>query len=360
MRSDLFPLQKCFSSGWRASLKLAVNLSLIGLSWVWLSACASQEKTPELSEDDPQSESGLPSEVRDRFQVREGVVDVNKEAREKNAPPPKGPAPQDEKKSTQAQKNTPPPQPAKPTFQWPQRRKDPTPVWVGEEWVFDVTYFGMVAGQVTIRVEPFKYIRNRKVFHILGRAKTSRVFNVFYWLDDMAETYWDYEGLFSHRYRIFLNEKKQKKDTIEIYDSEKQKTYYWDRWDRFDKGYHERKEWYDIEPFPQDQLSAVYYIRTLPLKDGVTYRFPLVAEGKSYELLVNAERREKIRTPLGRVPVVVVRVDTKFEGIMKKRGYVYAWYTDDDRRILVRVEAKVKVGAVVGKLVKVKLGEKPK
>jgi hypothetical protein len=56
---------------------------------------------------------------------------------------------------------------------------------------------------------------------------------------------------------------------------------------------------------------------------------------------------------MGRVRAVVVKPETKFQGVLQKRGDSFIWFTDDDRRIPIRLEAKVKIGTVVGTLKKV-------
>jgi hypothetical protein len=38
---------------------------------------------------------------------------------------------------------------------------------------------------------------------------------------------------------------------------------------------------------------------------------------------------------------------------MEKKGDSYMWLTDDDRHFMVRMEAKVKIGTVVGRLKRV-------
>ncbi len=51
------------------------------------------------------------------------------------------------------------------------------------------------------------------------------------------------------------DESKQLRDSIELYDSEKKQSYWWNRWDRKEKGKSENKDFYPMDPFPQDSLS---------------------------------------------------------------------------------------------------------
>jgi hypothetical protein len=233
---------------------------------------------------------------------------------------------------------------------YPMRRPAKEPIWVGEKLVFDITYFGMSAGDFTLNALPLKAIDNRKVYHIKGTALSSSVFNLFYRLNDTVETFIDYEGIFSHRFHIILDETKQSRDSLELYDQEKKQTFYWNRWNHKDRGYSETKEYDPITPFAQDSLSAMYYLRTVPLPDGAVVEVPVVSEGHEWTAVVTVLRREEMKTPLGKVRTIVLKPETKYQGILKKQGDSFLWLTDDDRRVPVRLEAKVRIGTVVANL----------
>lgn len=238
-------------------------------------------------------------------------------------------------------------------FSIPNRRPKVDPLWVGEKFQYEITYFGMAAAEVTTEVAPFKEIDGHKVYHLVGHAVSSNVFNLFYKLDDTVESFMDYDGLFSYRFHLLLSESKQSRDALELYDQEKHTTFYWNRWNHVNRGYTESKEYGAIEPLAQDSVSALYYVRTLPLEPGQVISFPVASEGKVWELLVTVIRREMMETPMGRIQTVVIKPETKFRGVMEKKGDSYMWLTDDARHILVRMEAKVKIGTVVAQLKKV-------
>lgn len=246
-----------------------------------------------------------------------------------------------------------------PQSSFPNRRPAKDPIWVGEKHVFEITYFGMSAGDFTVEVMPHKVTNDRKVYHVKGVAVSSKVFSLFYRLNDTVESLFDYEGLFSHRFHILLDESKQTRDSLELNDTERKRTFYWNRWNHKTRGYSETKGFYPIEAFSQDSLSSLFYMRTLPLKDGDVYSFPVVSEGKSWEGVVTVVRREVMSTPKGKVKCIVLKPDTKFQGILQKRGDSFIWVTDDERRFLVRLEAKVRIGTVVAQLKELEDGTPP-
>lgn len=248
--------------------------------------------------------------------------------------------------------------PAQP-ITYPLRRPVKDPIWVGEKHVFEITYFGMPAGEVSLEVMPHKVINERKVYHVVGHAVSSKAFGLFYKLDDTIQTFFDYDSLFSHRFQMELNESKQTKNSIELNDTEKSRSYFWNRWNHHKKGYIEVKKFFPMAPFSQDTLSALYYLRTLPLQNGKVYTFPVISEGKSWEAVVTVLGREKITTPNGEKMTIKLKPETKFQGILKKRGDSFLWLTDDARRTVVKLEAKVKLGTVVTELKSFKPGQRP-
>jgi hypothetical protein len=339
---------------------------IVTLSFVLLAACASS--SPNRVELPSTLPPDLSQDLQERFEIKDSST------LPKPSPSPSSiwgvvepvvPAVKQKKHRKRVAKGKPGAEPS-PTpsassepFVYPVRRPAKNPLWVGEEGIYDITYFGMSAGDFTLDILPFKAINNRKVYHIRGTAQTSSVFSLFYRLNDIVETFVDYDGVFSHRFHILLDETKQTRDAVELNDSEKGQTFYWNRWNRKIQGYTETKEFQQIAPFSQDSLSALYYIRSLPLNVGDVYRFPVISEAKSWEAEVTVVRKEILDTIMGRVEAVVVKPETKYQGILQKRGDSFIWLTNDERHIVLRLEAKVKVGTVVARLKKFTPGEQP-
>lgn len=244
-------------------------------------------------------------------------------------------------------------------FVYLKRRPAKDPIWVGEKLVFSISYFGIAAGDFTLEVMPYKTVGLRKAYHVKGNAISSSVFSLFYRLNDVVESYFDFEGTFSHRFHVVMDETKQSRDALELNDSEKQQTYYWNRWHPKDGQFTETKQFGPIQPFSQDSLSALYFLRTMPLTDGSVVTMPVVSEGKTWEAVCSVLRREMRDTPMGRVQTIVIQPDAKYQGILKKNGDSFLWVTDDARHLPVRLEAKVKIGTVVANLKKMEPGIDP-
>ncbi len=308
-----------------------------------LFGCASQRPgdIQTLSQDIPES-------LQKKFQIEDKLV-AN--------PSPAGSPSQKKSKKAGKKKRA---KEVKAAFVFPSRRPSFNPIWIGEKQTLEITYIGMRAGEFTLEVLPLKQMNARSVYHLKGRAVSSSVMGIFYEVNDTIESFWDFDGLFSHRFHLVLDQTKQKRDVLELFDSETKKEFYWNRRNHVEKGISESKDYFDIPVFPQDSFSALFYVRTLPLEDGKVYTFPVVSEGKSWDAVVTVMRREMMETPLGRKMCVVVRPQTRFQGIMQQeKTPSLIWLTDDDRRFIVRLEAQIKVGYIAAKLSNVQLGEKP-
>jgi hypothetical protein len=83
----------------------------------------------------------------------------------------------------------------------------------------------------------------------------------------------------------------------------------------------------------QDVLSALYFIRTQPLKDGDVVPIPLSDLGENYNVEGAVLKHEQIKVAAGTFKAI--RLDARiFDGRFTKRsGELHIWISDDDRRL---------------------------
>jgi hypothetical protein len=206
---------------------------------------------------------------------------------------------------------------------------------------------------------PFKTINDRKVYHIKGVAQSTSMFSMFYRINDIVESFIDYEGFFSHRFQLKIDETKQTRNVLSLSDSLQGKNFFWSRWNHKVRGYSEVKDYFPMQPYSQDSLSALMWIRTVPLPDGAEVRVPVIQDGKNWDAIAKVVRREKIKTPMGVIPAIVLQPEMQYQGAFRKSGENFLWLSDDDRRFILRLEAKVKIGTVVISLKKLEKGTPP-
>ena len=66
---------------------------------------------------------------------------------------------------------------------------------------------------------------------------------------------------------------------------------------------------------------------------------------------MRVEEIEIVSGPWGQVETARVLVVMPFQGLFLNQGNIRVWFTNDDRRIPVRMKAKVIIGSIVADLV---------
>ncbi len=98
-----------------------------------------------------------------------------------------------------------------------------------------------------------------------------------------------------------------------------------------------------------DPISVIYHLRTLDLTPGRLHDLELIADGKRYSVHARVIRREKVATPLGVFDCVRVE-PTMVSGGVEREERLFIWYTNDERKIPVRIRTEIKIGAITATL----------
>ena len=94
-----------------------------------------------------------------------------------------------------------------------------------------------------------------------------------------------------------------------------------------------------------DSLSAIFYAASQPMIVGQQIRFPLADSMRTVTVAMKVEAREEIKTPAGTFQTLKVE-PTADEGIVKNRGHIWVWYTDDARHLPVQIQAQLFWGTI--------------
>jgi hypothetical protein len=156
-------------------------------------------------------------------------------------------------------------------------------------------------------------------------------------LDNTYQSWFDMEGLFSRRYRQDTHEVgKKRKRSYEFSLSEK-------RWRRLDLS-PTNKDYTGVMPTdqPLDDLSFLYFARTLPLVVGQTYTLPRYFREDGNPVVLKVLRKDRIDLRnLGQFATIVVQPIIETDGLFSQGGNAEVHFTDDDRRIPVYIKAGV-------------------
>jgi hypothetical protein len=94
---------------------------------------------------------------------------------------------------------------------------------------------------------------------------------------------------------------------------------------------------------PLDELSFIYFLRTLPLEAGDSYLLEHHFDPGRNPVTVTVLRRETWTGPVAAGPVVVLEMKVRDPRHVGANGSIRFTFTDDARRIPVRIESSVPV-----------------
>jgi hypothetical protein len=98
-----------------------------------------------------------------------------------------------------------------------------------------------------------------------------------------------------------------------------------------------------------DLLTGMFYSASQPLEVGHSLVIPLVDALRSVPVTLKVEGREEIKTPLGTFHTIRVQ-PTADQGVVKNRGNIWIWYTDDERHLPVQMRAHSFWGTITFRL----------
>lgn len=237
------------------------------------------------------------------------------------------------------------------------RRPIVDPFRPGEEVVHDVHYFKVSAGELRLKVEPFSMVNNRKSYTYAIEIKTIGLFSNFYAVDDRVETFVDYEDMVPRVFQLHVKESGQIKEAKMFFDHNKGQATYWEKKVTKEDGEKEKKLQWDILPYSQNVYSAVYYMRNFKWEIGKEYSYRVTNDEENLVFSGKALRREVLQTKLGPMKAIVIQPNIVLKGKFKPIGENLIWLSDDDRRYILRIEAKIKIGTLISEVVSINPGK---
>ena len=204
------------------------------------------------------------------------------------------------------------------------------PFGPGEQSEYEVKLGPFSVGGAVMQVVNVEPVRSRPSYHISWRIEggipLARV-------DDHYQSWIDVETLATLRSLKKVRQVRYSADRhYEIYPEV-------GYWDRLDTGESEEM----ITEIPLDDISFIYYVRSLPLEVGESYSLDRYFIADRNPVILRVIRKETIEVPAGTFQTIVVRPIIKARGLFGEGGEAEIYLTDDDRRLLVRLTSRVPV-----------------
>lgn len=209
------------------------------------------------------------------------------------------------------------------------------PFPAGERLEYAVRYFGVEIGRASVEVARFVEWQGLRMAHVVATARTNAFFSVFYRVDDRTEAWIDADRLKTLATVTHTRHGRRR----EVYEDV-----------RFDWRSHfvlirEMRRHaqeihrlaFDFGPFVHDTFDALYALRALPLKPGVSRELPVYASQKVYGFRIDVAESDPVHSRvLGKVPTVIVRPYNQLDGERQDDGRGRVWVSADARQIPIR------------------------
>lgn len=199
------------------------------------------------------------------------------------------------------------------------------PFTVGEELTFKA-HFGFVpAGSARMRVESIDTVRGRAAYRITFAIDGGIP---GYRIRDRYESWMDVETLSSLRHQQSISEGPYRRTTTyEIYPE----------LGKFQKNSDSLQA---SVAHPLDDGSFVYAVRAMAIEVGDTLRVNRYFRPDRNPVVLMGARRESVSVPTGTYSAIVIRPRIKANGIFGENGDAEIWFSDDERRIPVRIKSR--------------------
>ena len=215
-----------------------------------------------------------------------------------------------------------------------------TPFKIGESLQYHAEFNRVRVGEAELKVSAIEEINTIKSYHIIYVAKTKGLADRLFKIRDRIDIWIDKEGFFTHRLikNIHQGNYKNKVDVKFDYNKSIAKT--------------STKE-ISIDFKARDSFSLFYYLRTILLKENDIMSFSSFEGRRIVDYKLQIKGNEIIRTELGNITCTVIRPYQEGKNLFKNQGDMQIWISNDEKRLPVKIQIKMKFGSMTLLLKKV-------
>lgn len=211
----------------------------------------------------------------------------------------------------------------------------------GETLTYDISWSNLIsAGTVTTIVEKKQLAEGREVFRFVVLGHTVGSIDKMFPVNDRVESVYDPLLMQSLSYSLEESYGRRKRIRVMEFDPAMKTV--------ATKLNEDPTETLTAPERVQDSLSAFYYLRTTEdLVVGKHIDIEVVDGNKNWLIEVHVLGKETIITPAGTFATIKVKTHPLYKGVFMNKGEVFAWLTDDSRKIPVLMKGSITVGSFV-------------
>ena len=212
----------------------------------------------------------------------------------------------------------------------------------GEKLIYDVSFAGIKAGKAYLEVLVDNENNNSNEIHIRFVAKTSFPFSSIYTIDDQIDTWLDIKSLYTKKILKSINQGNYSKESETIIDYENFISI-------------TNKDTTDINGYLYDPYSLFYLLRTKPLILGETIKINTFGGKKITPIQIITKSEEVINTIYGSFNCLVVKPFRKGSTLLKNKGDMMIWFSNDKNKLPVQIKIKLQYGSMLLKIKEINL-----
>mgnify|MGYP002725442920 FL=1 len=211
------------------------------------------------------------------------------------------------------------------------------PFQLGETLIYSAKFNIIPSGQASLEVLGHESINGVGTFHARFKASTNPTLDRLYKLRDQVDIWLDETDLFTHQLIKNLREGNYHKKihTIIHYDASLAII---------------NSDTVKIAEPVRDPYSLFYYLRSIPLNVGQLLEFTSFENKKTTPFKLAVTGKETVITQTGTFNCLVVKPFRQGKTLFKNEGDMQIWFSDDEKRLPVQIQIKLKFGSMNLKL----------
>ena len=216
----------------------------------------------------------------------------------------------------------------------------------GEKMNFVIKWQGIAVGDAVMRVKESGIEHDDPLWALVWTTKSRSVIDLLY---KVRNRYVSHINPEDGRTRVYVAKAREG-------GRKKHRTYYFDQEEnivtRIDHLDDDAERVFEVMEEVYDVISVFYNYRERDIEPGDQFSMNVFDNRKNYELVVDVLEREEIKTKAGVFKAIKIHPRLKSEGVFRRKGDVFVWLSDDERRLPLLMRSKVKVGKVNAELVR--------
>jgi hypothetical protein len=217
------------------------------------------------------------------------------------------------------------------------------PFVAGETLSYDVAWSSFItAATATVTVREKRPSFDSTAYYIVAEGQPTMLLSALYKLYYKADTLLDAFTLLPQRGSLFSREGGRQRMRVTQFEQDARKaTYEIQSGEPLKTGLQKPIA---LSAFTQDPLSAIFVLRALDLRPGLTLTMPVALNGETYKVQITVGERENITSGVGELrcwKITPVMTDAAGKSDTQKMS---VWISDDARRLPVSMQAELPVG----------------